>query len=935
LYGKAVSGAAPLMTFLMTDVEGSTRLWEQQREAMATALAKHDAVLRETIEAHHGQLVKSTGDGALANFRRAVEAVAAAIAIERRVTAEKWTTTEPLLVRVAVHSGEAEERAGDFFGPAVNRTARLLSIGHGGQILVSAATAELVRDDLPAELMLVDQGGHRLRGFDRPERVFQLSVPDLPSSFPPLRSERVARTNLPAQLTSFVGRGRELAELHELAAEHRLVTLVGVGGTGKTRLMLEFAGQQVNGFRDGVWLAELASIGDSQLVVDQVGRSVGLAEEPGRATIETLTDFLRDKQLLLLMDNCEHVIAAAASVVERVLGSCPHVKVMASSREALGIRGEVAFSVPSLNLPPGPAKDPLGAASLSSDEVAASEAVRLFAERARSASPGFKLDLDNAATVADICRRLDGIPLAIELAAARVNVLSVEEIDARLGDRFRLLTGGRRSLLPRQQTLQALIDWSWQLLSADDRQLLRRLSVFSGGWTLEAATLVTASNGELSDQLATLDGLSRLVDRSLVQVDHAEITRYRLLETIRQYASDRLVEANEADATRAAHFAFFYDLALAAEQPLIGPDMIDWLDRLDREIDNLRAALEWAMEASPDRAIRMSLALAAYWRVRSFGSEPVDRLTRAADAALARPRELHGTGRETTIVTARIAAAAALAHASWGNPPMGVHYGNEALALARELDDPRAILDALGSRATASVFAGNPDEAMKMTEEALGLATSLDDPWVMAMINLGRALAMAAEGEIAGAHLALEEATAAARRSGNPFVLAFDALSRGRLAAFLRDAASARSAFGEAAEIYRQMGDRRFELVARSDLGHALRRAGELDEAEALYRETIREWQRMGNRGAIANQLESFAFVALARHDGRHAALLLGCAEELRRAVAAPMLPLEEMEYAEATAALKVELTAEELASAQQEGAGLDLAAAIDLAVGG
>jgi len=302
---------------------------------------------------------------------------------------------------------------------------------------------------------------------------------------------------------------------------------------------------------------------------------------------------------------------------------------------------------------------------------------------------------------------------------------------------------------------------------------------------------------------------------------------------------------------------------------------------------------------------------------------------------LARPRDLDGAGRATTIVTARIAAAAAQAHAAWGNPATGVHYGNEAMVLARELDDPRAILDALGSGATASIFAGNPDQAMKMTEQALRLATSLDDPWVLAMINLGRALAMAVEGKISGAHRALEEATAAAQRSGNPFVLAFDALSRGRLAAFLRDAASARTAFGEAAEIYHQMGDRRFELVARSDLGHALRRAGELDEAEAIYRETIREWQRMGNRGAIANQIESFAFVALARHDGRRAALLLGSAEGLRRAVAAPMLPVEEMEYAEAMAALKVELPAAALAAARQEGAGLELAAAIDYAVGG
>jgi predicted ATPase/class 3 adenylate cyclase len=945
LYRKAVSGGSradaltvattsALKTFLMTDVEGSTRLWEEQRERMAASLAVHDAVLRETVEQHGGDVVKSTGDGILASFGSAAEAVVGAVEIQRRVGREQWTVSVPLRIRVAVHTGEAQARAGDYFGPAVNRTARLLSIGHGGQILLSAAAAELVRDDLPAELSLIDQGEHRLRGFDRPERVFQLVGPDLVRTFPPLRSQPTVRTNLPAQLTSFVGRRREMVELRELAPRHRLLTLVGVGGTGKTRLMLELAGELGASFGDGVWLAELASITDPRLVVGEVGRAVGISEEPGRETIETLTDFLRDKELLLLLDNCEHVIAAAAGVVGPVMAGCPRVTVFASSREALGIHGEMTYPVPSLHLPDAPRPHLLEIAARAFDEAATSEAVQLFVDRARAVSPSFQLDAENAPTVVDICRRLDGIPLAIELAAARVSVLSVAEIDARLGDRFRLLTGGRRSVLPRQQTLQALIDWSWNLLSAEDRQLLGRLSVFSGGWTLEAAAGVTVDPGAEPDQLVTLDGLSRLVDRSLVQVDHAETTRYRLLETIRQYARDRLLEVGEADVTRAAHFGFFFALAMAAERPLLGPHMIEWLHRLDAEVDNLRAALDWGMEADTDRAIRMHLALAEYWRVRSFGSEPVDRLTRAAEAALARPRDLTGPNRSTTIVSARIVAAVALAHASWGAPQTAVRYGDLALNLARGLDDAETTLAALGAAATAAVFSGAPDKATRMSEETLRLATELDDPWILAMVSLGRGLATAAGGDIAGARREIERATEAAQRSGNPFVLAFAALSRGRMAAFLRGAEEARAAFAEAAEIYRQLGDRRFELVARSDLGHALRRSGELDEAEEVYREAVREWQQMGNRGAIANMLESFAFIALARHDALRAAQLLGSAETIRQATDAPMLPLEEMEYVDAVAALKADLEATSLRDAWRQGGEMSLSEAVEFAIG-
>jgi hypothetical protein len=473
------------------------------------------------------------------------------------------------------------------------------------------------------------------------------------------------------------------------------------------------------------------------------------------------------------------------------------------------------------------------------------------------------------------------------------------------------------------------------LLSEGDRRLLRRLAVFSGGWTLDAATAVTGDAGSALDQLATLDGLTRLVDRSLVQVEHGEATRYRLLETIRQYARDRLLDAGEADLTRAAHFSYFFEMALAAEEPLAGPDMIEWLRRLDAEIDNLRAALDWAMEADPDRGIRMLLALAGYYRVRSFGTEPHVRLSKAAELALARPRVLEGPGRETTIITARIAAAAAQAEAAWGDAATGKRFGEQAVEVARAVGDRRALVEALGSSGMATVFAGSAPEALKASAELLRLATVDDDPWMLSMVLIGETLSATVMGDTDRAKIMLAESTAAAHRSGNPFVIGFAALNRGRIAGFAGDLVSAREAFAEATEMYRAIGDRRFELVARSDLAHAVRRAGDLDEATAIYRETIREWQRQGNRGAIANQLECFAFVALARADPRRAARLFGAAAVIRADVGAPMMPYEAMEYGPAVAELRSSLPTAELERLWKAGAEDSLSEAIEFAVGG
>src|SRR5450432_859915 len=579
----------------MTDIAGSTRLWEEQRDAMVHALAAHDALLRTAVEEAGGTVFKTTGDGLLAAFERPGAALRAAVTGQRALQDHAWPTTTPLLVRMAIHAGDAEVRHDDYFGPSLNRVARVLAIGHGGQVLVSSAAAALVADDLPAGATLLDRGEHHLKDLARPEHVYQLAAPGLTADFPPLRSGAAPPTNLPADLTTFIGRGREAAEIRDLLRAHRFATLVGVGGTGKTRLMLHVAGELSSRHHDGAWLVELAPLREPDLVASEVARALGVQVAPAQPTIAAVTDFLRNKDLLLLLDNCEHLIEAAADLVEHLLASCRTLHVLATSREALGVPGEAAYPVPSLALP-----ETLD--HVDPEAIAATEAVSLFVERATTTLPSFRLDASNAASVVEICRRLDGIPLALELAAARANVLSAAEIAQGLGDRFRLLTGGRRTAVPRQQTLQALIDWSWDLLTEADQQLLRRLSVFTGGWALDAAAGVVGDADDPAGspggvaRLETLDGLSRLVDRSLVVVIHADTTRYGMLETIRQYANDRLIASGEVAALRSRHLAWFRRLAAEAQTGIAGREMVAWLGRLAADLDNLRTALDWALE---------------------------------------------------------------------------------------------------------------------------------------------------------------------------------------------------------------------------------------------------------------------------------------------------------------------------------------------------
>jgi predicted ATPase/class 3 adenylate cyclase len=932
-----VDGALP--TFLLTDIEGSTRLWEEHAGAMGAALAQHDRLLRGAIEARGGQVIKTTGDGMLAVFVSPLDAIEAALAMQRALRDAPWGETGPLRVRAALHAGAAESRDGDFFGPALNRVARILAIGHGGQVICSAVAAVLARDALPASVELVDLGSHRLRDMDRPEQVFQVTVDDLPRSFPPLRSLSTRRSNLPVPLTSFVGREKELADVATLVGHNRLVTLIGTGGTGKTRLMTEAAGLLLDRYPDGVWLAELAPLGDPSQIPSEIARALGAPEIPGVPAVSTVTAFLAEKDLLLLLDNAEHLVDGVARLAERLLGSAPQLRIITTSREALAVPGEAVFQLQSLSCPSAAARSRATEDTpLDFDRAASTEAVRLFAERASSVDPSFTLDRANVAAVSEICRRLDGIPLAIELAAARVSALSPDDIAKRLGDRFRLLAGGRRTAVPRQQTLHALIDWSWDLLTDDDRRLLRRLSVFTGGWTVPMAARIVCDGDEAMDALDLLDGLTRLVDRSLVVVDRGTTARYHMLETIRQYAREKLIASGEAEAVADRHLAAYASLAAEAAEQVRGPVMVDWLDRLDDELDNLGAALEWGLEAAPWTAVHMASDLLGYWAVRVMSEDNDARIVSAVEIARARVVGHPDADPADQAVTGRLLGEAARLWGMSGRAGIGYEWAQDALAAANASGDPVARLYALGGLTITTVFSGRagPDgtDVRALFMDAADLAEETGQWWMVAL-SAGFAGASLGGFDPDAGMVQVQRGVDAAQRSGSPYALAAVSLAQGRMLGRLGRIDDAVASFTVSIERFMELGDDRFVLAARSDMAHALRRGGRLDEALALYRETIGGWVHLGHRGAVANQLENLAYLDTERGDHDRAVRLLGAAAAIRDAAGAQMAFDEEPELAAVIDRLRAAVATETFDAAWAAGRTLTQAEAVALALGG
>jgi predicted ATPase/class 3 adenylate cyclase len=742
-------------TFLFTDIEGSTQLWEREPEQMKSALAHHDALARRAVEEHRGIVVKTMGDGMCAAFDDPVDALSAALAFQQALADPAATDGLALRVRCGLHAGTVERRDDDFFGPVMNRTARIMAAAHGGQILLSQALTALLSDRLPTDVTLRDLGAVRLRDLANPECVHQVMHPALRRDFPALRSLATTPNNLPQQLTSFIGRERELAEVRRLLKQTRLLTLLGVGGLGKTRLSLQVAADVMDDYPDGVWLVELAPIADARRVPQAVASVLGVKEEAGRPIEEALLKTLRDRRLLLILDNCEHLAQACAQLSGHLLQAAPHLTILTSSREPLRVTGETIYTLPVLRVPEPHEEIPCVA-------LTQYEAIHLFVDRATAAQSTFRVTDKNAAAVVEICRRLDGIPLAIELAAARVRALSVQTIGERLSDRFLLLTGGDPTALPRQRTLRALIDWSYDLLDEPERALLRRLSVFAGGWSLEAAEAV-GSGGEI-DIVQVLDLLTRLVEKSLVTME-AGGTRYRLLETVRQYARERLEDSGEASDTRTRHLAYHVALAETARPELVGPDQRTWLARLDLERENILLAHAWCdrVDGGAESGLRLVYSVKPYF----FNRGLLTLLHRLTVEALAR-----ADATQRSLAQSRALQTVGQLDYMMGRYSEAKRYLEQSLAIARDIGDRARIAVVLQPLGMACLGLGDHATARGHLEEARALAQELGNMRELAAAINALAQLHRAEGALDAAEPLYEQVLARAGELGDREIIA-------------------------------------------------------------------------------------------------------------------------------------------------------------------
>lgn len=898
------------VTFLFTDIEGSTKLAQECADQMPDLLERHHAILHKAIQSHQGYVFRIVGDSFSAAFHTVRDALNATLAAQRELRNESWSPV-PVKVRMGIHTGVADWKGKDhepeYEGYAtLAMTSRVMSAAHGGQILLSHNAYELAKDQPPTGATLKDLGEYDLKDFQQPQTIYQLVVPDLPSDFPPLKTLKSVRNNLPLNLTSFIGRERELAESQEKLASARLLTLIGPGGTGKTRLSLEVALEQIGNFKDGVWLVELAPVSDAAFVVSTIAFVFNLREVQGVPLINTVMDYLRAKELLLLLDNCEHLVEASAQIANQLLGACRYLKIIASSREALGTNGETVYRVPSL-------KD--------------DEATRLFVERAMKTEPRFHMTDENALYVAQICSRLDGIPLAIELAAARVNLFTPQQIAERLDDRFKLLTGGSRTALPRQQTLRALIDWSYQTLNETEQRALRRLSVFSGGWTFEAAEAVIGES-------EVFDGLAGLVNKSLVNVEEQEgKSRYSFLETIRQYAMDKLAESGEASSARDRHQDFFLKFAEPAAEGLFsGKERKHWINVFELEHDNLRSALRWGLDREPLKALKLIGFMSDFWLIRGYVAEG----RRWCNAALDDTENLPYDGNDNMQARARGFHILAVLSNNQGEHHTALAAAEKAIVLYRQAGNLKRLVRSLIVYGEASAFTDDLDQALNSLHESEKISREMDYKYELSWV-LGSLSYVTSEiyGRSAAEQINsyLEESLALDQQIDDSQKDIRIKVFRVEQAYFRGELEEARKYAYEILSYHKEMGNILAYNSYKSGMAHAWRQIGNLAEALPIYRETILTYKDYGHRGAIAHQLECFAFIAIAQEHGERAVKLLGAAEALREASNSRMTPQERIEYDKQVADLQAGIDEKIITSLWAEGRSMTLEQAIEFAL--
>ena len=876
-------------TLVFTDIEGSTRLWEQEGERMSLALAAHDALSRKAVEQYGGSIVKTTGDGIYAYFSDALDALNAVAMLQEGLEELAAANHVPLRVRAGLHLGIVERRNDDLFGSAVNRAARIMKAAHGGQVLLSQAVFDQVQSRLPIDVSLRDLGAVRLRDLATSEHVFQLVHPRLRQDFPALRSLEATPNNLPQQMTSFVGRERELADAKQLLEGTRLLTLLGMGGLGKTRLSLQIGADVLEKHSDGVWFVDLAPIRDPGLVPNAAAQALSVREEAGVPLIQTLCAHLHERKLLLILDNCEHLVSACANLADALLQGAPSVRILATSREALHIHGEQTYAVLPLAVPDRKAGP---------EVLLRSEAVQLFVERARLQKPGFSVTEADAPAIAELCARLDGIPLALELAAARLRSLSVKDINARLSDRFKLLTGGSRVALERQQTLRALVSWSYDLLQENEQIVLDRLSVFAGGFDLEAAEAVCGADPVAPEDV--LDLVTSLVEKSLVMVDQ-EIdgsryglletikefarehlaSRYGLLGTIKDFASERLKERDDVAATSVRHCEYYLRVAKAARPKLNGPDQAEWMRRLEVDLDNLRVAIALALAGGGDpvNAVKFEVALLQFRIVRGYASEARNNI------------------RSALAVPAVQASNLARAHALYVGGALAMIQGEhaeatrmqtECLEIHRGLGNLQETAVSLSTLSILHLRYGDAVKARECELEALGIFRQLGHRIGEAtgLLNLGE-IAMR-QGDDAGARAFLEQALALSRDIKHPELEAECERNLGELALAGNDLQNAQARFARSLRVSQDAEDKRNAAIALWCLGRTDAARGERDTASARFADALRAFESFQMNSEVLDCLEDYAELLQELGRPEEALHLLAAAAAIRERLAIP-----------------------------------------------
>lgn len=889
-----------LVTFLFTDIEGSTKLAHEYPEKLNDYLKNHDSILREAVESCKGFVFRTVGDAFCCSFENPEDAITASRDIQVNLS-ENWTDDVIIKVRIGIHIGKAEWNGEDYMGYiTLARTQRIMSAAHGGQIIISGDVFESLKKDAESGISFRDLGERRLKDLIQPLRLYQVNSERLASDFPPLKTLDARPNNLPVQLTSFIGREKEIADVKNLLNKTRLLTLLGPGGTGKTRLSLQTGADLIDDFANGVWITELAPLPDPLLLPNVIAETLGLKEQPGNKTEDILAEYLSDKEILLILDNCEHLIEPCAVLAEKLLQSSTKLKIIATSREALRCDGEITHKVLSLEHP-----DPLK--KIPAIQLAQYEAVRLFIERALAVNPNFRINNENAPALAQICYQLDGIPLAIELAAVRIRVLPLEKICEKLNDRFKLLTGGKRTALPRQQTLKALIDWSYDLLLENEKILWRRLSVFSGGWTLEDAEEICSDDPiEREDILELTNGL---VEKSIILFND-NTNRYKMLETIKQYGKEKLDETDETKIFRTRHLNYYLKLCEGAIPELTGPAANSWLNRFEDEHPNIQTALDWAVnDKQNEKGHRLAGSITKLWDLRGYLSEArnwfdkllqnTEGLSQTILANSKRHAGMFATQQGHNDIASKLIGESleifreigdkngisnslnilGMIEMDLGRYESSKKFLTESLGMRKTLGNKIALASGLNSLGLVLLAEGNLTEAEKYFSECLEIAKEIkDDMYIgIGLNNLGQIYAT--NGDYEKAKTFFEEGLQIDRDLGNKNGLSFSLANMGILAYINKDFSSAKNYLQEGLTISREMGNRLGELYALCSLGQVFIAEKEIKKAENYFEECLTKLKGNSDNKVLAICLAGIAEIKLMTGDFASAAKLSGAVQ--------------------------------------------------------